>query len=542
MENKVFKCLHPRLVRNKYTGEMFQAGCGVCKACLERMANNASYKCSLHELDYKYCMFVTLTYRPKDIPLMRLFDGEAYITDSLDFQPDQRFVYDCIDVSKRAVFPEFGTNVGDAVCSSFEFQQLLSKLKYYNYDAGDIPYLSRRDAQNFLKRFRKHLSKFTNEKISYYLVGEYGPVHFRPHFHINFYFNDEKTLEVFGEVLRKSWTFGFIDYSLSRGKTNSYVAKYVNCRNSIPRIYSHRSLRPFCLHSQNFALGFYKSQKEKIYENVDGTFDAIVRVVNGKNAPTLSWRSLVSCFFPKCRRFNSLALPEITYSYLLLQTCSKLYNKTKVSDLVEAICFDLYNSSRLSIDDFSCYSHYGKGTREYLLYFIDKFILSIREKWDTYLSQRHGVFAYRNLPYDYWKQYVKPCIASMLYTSKHFQTFVCDDDLSKEHVDLMISKILKFYQCADYRRLVNQYLQQESMNITTFNVADYLPYLYDNVFPTYEFNGVRYYAVHDELYSYKLLNSLPLYRLFVEQVNTQWQFSVKHKVLNDQNDIFCQKI
>ena len=169
--------------------------------------------------------------------------------------------------------------------------------------------------------------------------------------------------------------------------------------------------------------------------------------------------------------------------------------------------------------------------------------MSLREKWDIYLSKRHGVFAYRNLPYDYWKQYVKPCIASMLYVSKHFQTFVCDDDLSQEHVDLMLSKILKFYQCADYKRLVNQYLEQEKMQFNTGIVLeDYLPYLYDNVFPIYEFNGVRYFAVHDELYTYKLLSNLPLYRLFVEQVNTQWQFSVKHKVLNDQNDIFCNTI
>lgn len=287
MENKVISCLRPRRVRNKYTGEVFTVGCGTCPACLTRLANKASYMCSLQEADYKYCMFVTLTYSDDYIPLMRLEtefthqNVDSLVTDGVSvFQ-----TYDCVDVTPRFDKKIFGEVVAKCNCTPFYITQVQHKVKVRAL--GDIPYLSRYDAQCFMKRFRKHLTKYSNEKISYYLVGEYGPVHFRPHFHILFYFNTQQTLENFRQVLYKSWTFGRVDYSLSRGKANSYVAKYVNCAHSIPRIYTDRSIRPFCLHSQNFALGFYKSQKKEIYENVPKSFVSFTRCISGKFSPPL---------------------------------------------------------------------------------------------------------------------------------------------------------------------------------------------------------------------------------------------------------------
>ena len=56
------KCYHPRHVQNKYTGEVIQVGCGVCKACLKRRADKMSFLCAIEEQSHKYCMFATLTY------------------------------------------------------------------------------------------------------------------------------------------------------------------------------------------------------------------------------------------------------------------------------------------------------------------------------------------------------------------------------------------------------------------------------------------------------------------------------------------------
>lgn len=50
---------------------------------------------------------------------------------------------------------------------------------------GSIPYLRKTDLQLFLKRFRYYVTKrLPKEKVRYYAVGEYGPVHFRPHYHL----------------------------------------------------------------------------------------------------------------------------------------------------------------------------------------------------------------------------------------------------------------------------------------------------------------------------------------------------------------------
>ena len=64
------------------------------------------------------------------------------------------------------------------------FPQFKGLLKYVNY----------RDYQLFAKRFRKYL--FTKigsyEKTSSYVVSEYSPRTFRPHFHILFFFDSDE--------------------------------------------------------------------------------------------------------------------------------------------------------------------------------------------------------------------------------------------------------------------------------------------------------------------------------------------------------------
>ena len=72
-------CFHPMKIRNS-SGEWITVSCGTCQACLSRMSNKASYQCSLHEQDFKYCMFVTLTYSNENIPLARLEDYEDFGT------------------------------------------------------------------------------------------------------------------------------------------------------------------------------------------------------------------------------------------------------------------------------------------------------------------------------------------------------------------------------------------------------------------------------------------------------------------------------
>ena len=517
-------CYYPKKIRNRH-GDWITTSCGCCPACLLRMSKKASYQCSLHEMDYKYCMFVTLTYSNDNMPLLRLEEFQ----DNGDFA----HIYRMYDVTSRfqAAQNIIGNFVANAIVSPFYVSQIRSKFHYFG---KDIPYLSKYDAQCFLKRFRKHLSKFTDEKVSYYLVGEYGPIHFRPHFHVLFYFDSETILQNFREILHSSWSLGFVDYSQSRGKCSTYVAQYVNCRNSVPRIYQDRAVRPFCLHSQKFAQRFYQAQKAEIYENEDFRFTDIMRSVGSSVSSTYAWRSLVSAFFPKCRGFNLLSPAELTYSYSLLSTAQKFYGKDcKISEIVELICRDLMHHSYTK-GDFVYTTR--TGSLSYLLYFIHR---NLTRCDDTYiLSSSERKWRICDLSSEQWLS-VKGSIASMLYLSSHFIKFVCDGDMRLVHQRLQ--SIIRFYQLRDYDNLVSQYdLQTTLLSDCSDEDTSLLYYLYDNVFERSDDSGIRYFVLSDyDVRLFRYLTELPYFHIFQHVVSENYNKSVKHKVLNDLNAIFC---
>lgn len=101
-----------------------------------------------------------------------------------------------------------------------------------------FPTLSKRDIQLFLKRLRK---KFSDNKIRFYLAGEYGSKTHRPHYHAIIYgigidsFSDtyfRGTNEIgqafySSKTLESIWGNGFVLYSEVTWRTCNYVARYV---------------------------------------------------------------------------------------------------------------------------------------------------------------------------------------------------------------------------------------------------------------------------------------------------------------------------
>lgn len=517
-------CYHPKKILNS-NGDWITTSCGSCPACLARKSKKASYQCSLHEQDFKYCMFVTLTFSNENMPLLRLEEFQENSSDSTFYK-----MYDVTARFQKA-HNIIGTLIADANVSSSYLSLIRSKFHYFG---NDIPYLSKYDAQCFLKRFRKHLKKYSDEKVSYYLVGEYGPIHFRPHFHVLFYFDSEAIFQNFGKILRASWTLGRIDFSQSRGKCSTYVAQYVNSANSVPRIYRDRALRPFCLHSQKFAQRFYQTQKAEIYENENFRFTDIMRQVGNKISSTYAWRSLVSAYFPKCRGYNFLSHAELTYSYTLLSTCQKFFGKDKkISEIVDSISHDLMDHSYFT-GEFEYTPN--TGTYQYLLYFIHR---NLTKCDDTYvLSCSDRKWRYCDLSYEQW-QSIRSSIASMLYLSSHFLKFVCDGDMSLVHTRL--NSIIRFYETRDYDNLVSQYeLQSTLLSDCSDEDTSLLYYIYDNVFEHSDDAGVRYFVLNDyEVRLYRYLTDLPYYNMFVTSTNEYYNNSMKHKELNDMNEIFC---
>ena len=128
----------------------------------------------------------------------------------------------------------------DAIRSFIHKTQALGKTDYpvaeqYGRD-NLIPFLNYVDVQNYIKRLRKYLFKVLGsyESSHFYAVGEYGPVHFRPHLHLLLFTNSDEVAEVLRECHCKSWKFGRSDFQRSAGGSASYVSSYVNSLCSAP--------------------------------------------------------------------------------------------------------------------------------------------------------------------------------------------------------------------------------------------------------------------------------------------------------------------
>lgn len=488
---EIFTCLHPKQIINPYTHELITVPCGHCTACIVKKNNHQAMLCSLEESEHKFAMFVTLTYDDNYIPRFGCVveNGQVY-----------RYT-DCIE------------NVLLDGITPFELSEYQKKINNLS-----VPYLEKSDLQLFLKRFRKNLSKYSDEKIRYYAVGEYGPVHFRPHFHIIFYFDEQKTFEAFRQTLFKSWTFGRVDFSLSRSGVASYVAKYVNSSVSCPRLLRAAQCLPFSTHSKHFACGFYQSKKKEIYKNAFGFADGFSRELNQKVTSVTPWRSLQSCFFPRCKGYVRKCSDErLRLNTLLYDLVGEKWQSVKVTDLARQIYRELVENIHVYAPRYS-----------YILDDTTKAITSLRViAYELGFTQRsgqileHGKDCY--IISEEGESIIKR-IQSLLYNSKHFIKFVCDGNTSPKFMRERSFLIDEFYKHIDMSNLTRQYELQEKLSEEFGDVTVFLPLLYNC-------NKDVHFEVD--------MNKIPCYSDFITYCTFQLNKSIKHKRLNDLNKIFC---
>lgn len=98
------------------------------------------------------------------------------------------------------------------------------EVKGYEHLIGK-PTLNKRDVQLFVKRLRKKQQSITNDKIKYYMCGEYGAVTKRPHYHFVI-FNVAPQL-LFENPIDDIWQKGNSQVDECNIKTIQYVTKYV---------------------------------------------------------------------------------------------------------------------------------------------------------------------------------------------------------------------------------------------------------------------------------------------------------------------------
>lgn len=354
-------CQHRSFITNKYTGARIAVDCGQCDYCIHKRAKKASMRVKTAGSAFKYSYFVTLTYDNANLPLMYCKVLHSEYEDVVGISGDIHFGdeyhnyvpvsdYQCDDNSalRHIFFDQVQGTVPfdrelkeyvpvkdnwflsmDTIRSFIHKTQALDKTDYpvseqYGRD-NLIPFLNYVDVQNYIKRLRKHLFKKLGsyEALHFYAVGEYGPVHFRPHYHLLLFTNSDEVAEVLRYCHDKSWKLGRSDFQRSAGGAASYVASYVNSLCSAPLLY--RSCRAFRPRSRA-SVGFFEKgcdfvEDENPYAQIEKKVDSIVNGkvynfngVSVRSTPPLSYIRTLLPRFSSARNDDSFAIARILFA------------------------------------------------------------------------------------------------------------------------------------------------------------------------------------------------------------------------------------
>lgn len=354
-------CQHRSFITNKYTGARIAVDCGQCDYCLHKKAQKASMRVKTAGSAFKYSYFVTLTYDNEHIPLMSCKVLHSDYEDVVGISGDIHFgheyhkyipvsEYQCDDNSMlRHIFFEqvqgtvpFDREIKeyvpvkanwflsmDAIRSFIYKTQSVDKTDYptseqYGRD-NLIPFLNYVDVQNYIKRLRKYLYKQLGsyETLHFYAVGEYGPVHFRPHYHILLFTNSEEVSKALRYCHDKSWKFGRSDFQIARGGASSYVASYVNSLCSAPLLYrSCRAFRP----KSRASVGFFEKgcafvEGEDPYVQIEQKIDSVINGrsynfngISVRSTPPMSYIRTLLPRFSSARNDDSTSIARILFA------------------------------------------------------------------------------------------------------------------------------------------------------------------------------------------------------------------------------------
>lgn len=514
------KCLHPKRIRNPYTNEVLIVSCGECDACNLHKSDVRTLKCELESKSHEYCMFVTLTYSWDNIPICNVFkndDGSYRVMDNTPRFSKYKDLY--------------RQRLGDVFSSEKDLNSLRLKVNHPN--GMSFPYLCKKDLQLFVKRFRKHSLKYSDEKIRYYGCGEYGPVHFRPHYHLLLWFSDQNIFINFAKILCSAWSLGRVDYSLSRGSCAKYVSSYVNGSCYLPLLYKISQTRPFSVHSTFLGEEVLLRPMSEIYEELDQTkilesqscdytrtsrYESIIkRCINldGSYTELALWRSLKTKIFPRCRGYYNISSSERLFSYRTYEIAAEFtgeYSPYRQAKYIVQYMYEHWMDYYTEKDKNDSYvHHYIPIYDKLLVHFMQGMRFSTkkvcRSDKDAFEQMFHSIVA-------------------ELYVSRQFIHNA--KELNLEYCSLL-KKIEKFYYYEEYYNLKNSLSNQAKLIESDLSYVidedfDSLPYFYNNV--SYDFNE---------------FNNTKLPRMFLTDTVRRSYFGVKHKELNDLNYIFDNK-
>lgn len=545
-------CQHRSFITNKYTGARIAVDCGQCDYCIYKRAQKASMRVKTAGSAFKYSYFVTLTYDNEHIPLMNCKVLHSEYEDVVGISGDIHFgheyhkyipvsEYQCDDDSMLChIFFEqvqgtvpFDREIKEyvpvkdnwflsmAAIRSFIYKtQSVDKTDYpaskqYGRD-NLIPFLNYVDVQNYIKRLRKYLytQLGSYETLHFYAVGEYGPVHFRPHFHILLFTNSEKVSKVLRFCHAKSWKLGRSDFQLARGGASSYVSSYVNSLSSAPLLY--RSCRAFRPRSRA-SIGFFEKgcdfvEGEDPYAQIERKIDSVVngRVHNFsglsiRSTPPMPYIRTLLPRFSSARNDDSTAIARILLAVhrtpQRIERFGIVHFKDSVLGLVHAYYKYLKVQNILTDDDkvilhaSRCLTRFCNGSSDVDI--------------ESYINKLYRLFLY---VYKFFRNW-------------HLPSFGCNIDSYAGRIMFILKKGIEYEKKKDYESLRDAY-----------SLRSQYPEISDCVF-TLPQNGQEI----DVLQSVSS-ETVQLFEQLRYRSSTFCRDMIKHKKLNDANNIFNRMV
>lgn len=487
MDYPFIKCLKPKYIQNKYTGQTILASCNQCEACQSSRSYQLVNLITLQAEVSRFMFMVTLTFNDKYIP---------YITPVFQ-NSDSQFIYHGNTRNKYIgsddiVLGDDLSPFSDVLYNDFDVvNSLIEKSDIGN---GRIAVLDKYYLQNFLKRFRYYCKKYKiYEKVHTYGIGEYGPVSFRPHFHVLFFFDSSRLQSLFRQILYKSWKFGFINFSAvsNSGKAARYVAKYFNSSANLPKLFRIKAFKSFAIHSQFFAASYYTKKGAELYQM---DFREVIRQVSpvGVREECISiWRNVASNLFPKVRGFSRRSDSELFKLYTAYKTCVSVFGSGK--SLIQYV--GLILDSDLPYFDFLLYDQLLKNGK--------------------YVIEQRSI----------------ECISHDLYVSKHF----LDNIVPSVYGNRRIFKNGRFYTVSrlDPFGFVMEYIHKFKEFYSLLELQR-LKYFYESQVVS----KLDYRYFYDNFSASHHIKQNPYFRSFELESSLSAKNAVKHKKLNDLNRIF----
>jgi hypothetical protein len=546
-------CQHRSFITNRYTGARIAVDCGQCDYCIHKRAQKASMRVKTAGSAFKYSYFVTLTYDNEHVPLMYCKVLHSEYEDVVGISGDIHFgdeyhnyipvsEYQCDDNStlRHIFFEQVQGTVPydreikeyapikdnwflsmDAIRSFIYKTQSVDKTDYpaseqYGRD-NLIPFLNYVDIQNYIKRLRKHLFQKLGsyETLHFYAVGEYGPVHFRPHYHILLFTNSEEVSKVLRYCHDKSWKFGRSDFQIARGGASSYVSSYVNSLSSAPLLY--RSCRAFKPRSRA-SLGFFEKgcdfvEGEEPYAQIEQKIDSVVngRIYNFngvsvRSTPPISYIRTLLPRFSSARNDDSIAIARILRAvHSTPKRIAKYgfidYKQDSVLSLVR-IYYQYLKANPILTDDDKIVLHSARCLTRFCNSSSDVDI-------ESYINKLYRLFLY---VYKFFRNW-------------HLPSFGCNIDSYAGRIMFILKKGIEYEKKKDHESLRNAY-----------DLRSQYPEISDCMF-TLPANGQEC-----DVLSNISCETVQLLEQLRYRSSTYCRDMIKHKKLNDANDIFNRMV